>query len=1118
MALEVFISYSRGASATAARRLADELHAAGIESFLDVREIPFGAPFPATLADALLDARVVVVFAEAGYFERAWCVHELRLITAAWRAGDAAGLAGVIVALPAPGSDVGAAVAQLPPPLASASWPHAGQHETLVTLVADGVHAAPPTLRERLLAVNDATVATMRGGADVPLPWAEAATVTAAAAPVRQTAGMPSPRGAGLVGRARELWLLAHECVTARAFTPARQVVVRGLGGSGKSLLAAEFVARYAQRFFPAGVVWIDAEAGLTGLEDSCAQLWRLLAPSAPVPGAEEADPDRRRAALALALAERARDCIPAGRLLWVIDGLPETGRDDAGGLDAWCPLLRQATVLATTRRGDTLRGADATLTLGPLAAAAGVELLTRAPVDPGWMQPHEWDDVVRWAGSLPLVLALLREGLIDGSLALAELRAAPLTEPAAAAGRLMDALRGEVDDASLRGVSQAFELSLRALEHDPALAAAALRLALLAPVALPEALLHAVADAPTVGRLVRRGWMQPVTVEGTGRAYTLHRVPASALRERGGDLDAAFDAAFAAAFDGLARLFAAPAEVWRACRVEVHLDVLRRRFFARTQAPSAIALDAAARLAIAAVELDADGRRGARFLAAGLANAVGAGDAFVHALRGATADESPVAAARLPHVLQALPDSAAALDWMLQLLADPRPVVQWQAIVHAPPVDTLALPTLRAILRQPAPEADAPPARIYERCFSFQPFLRAGIALTDVISELMHVLVDGPPPARRRAARIAGDLITARGRDFRARGYTGQGLVRSLLQLAMVGLEDEPDIEPPEPELVVDLAEAAARGADPLDDAGWTMIRGLVDQAGPRGQLRAVQVARHYLRIASDSGQQPDLRVERDDEGGARFSVTLDGPRRLWPAAVVPQVIEWVLHLPPAPALEAARILTTDHNQGLVEAAPWVHAQLDAGAFEAVRRLADALRQVTPPTFINAPWWRGQALAGLGRDAQAVPDFEAVLQATPDFEPAREEAGLACWRLARARSGEHDFAGALPWLDRAAQWRPDDFNVHHQRALALYNLQRHDEAAAAAARTIEIDPQIGEAWFFRAIAVAALGRPLDAWPDLVEAARLAPDDERISGFKAQIENWMHANGHLPAG
>ena len=1114
MAPGVFISYSRGASATTARRLTDELQAAGIESFLDVREIPFGAPFPATLADALLDARVIVVFAEAGYFERPWCVHEMRLITAAWRAGDAAGLAGVIVALPAPGGDVGAAVAQLPPPLAAASWPHAGQHETLAMLVADAVRAALPTLRERLSAANDPTAATMRGGADVPLPWAEAATVAAAAAQVRQTAGMPSPRGDGLVGRARELWLLAHECVTARAFTPARHVVVRGLGGSGKSLLAAEFVARYAARFFPAGVVWVDAEAGPAGLDESCAQLWRLLAPSAPVPGAEEAEPGRRRAALALALAECARDCIPVGRLLWVIDDLPETGRDDAGGLDAWCPLLHQATVLATTRRGDTLRGADATLTLGPLPAAAGVELLTRAPVEPRWMLPHEWDDVVRWAGSLPLVLALLREGLIDGSLALAELKAAPRTEPAAAACRLMDALRGEVDDASLRGVSQAFELSLRALEREPALAAAALRLALLAPVALPEALLHAVADAPTVGRLVRRGWMQPVDVDEVGRAFTLHRVPASALRERGGNLDAAF----AAAFDGLARLFAAPAEVWRACRFEVHLDVLRRRFFARTQSPSAPALDAAARLAIAAVELDADGRRGARFLAAGLANAVGAGDAFVQALRGATPDEALAAAARLPHVLQALPDSAAALDWMLQLLADPRPVVQWQAIVHAPPVDSLALPTLRAILRQPAPEADAPQARIYEPCPSFQPFLRAGIALTDVIGELMRALVGGPPLARRRAARIAGDLITARGRDFQARGYRGQGLVRSLLKLAMVTPEVEPDIEPPEPELVVDLAEAAARGADPLDDAGWAMICGLVDQADPRTQLRAVQVARHYLRIASDSGQPPDLRVERDDEGGARFSVTLDGPRRLWPAAVVPQLIEWVLHLPPAPALEAARIVTTDHNQGLVETAPWVHVQLDAGAFEAVRRLADALQQVTPPTYINAPWWRAQALVGLGLDAEAVPDFEAVLQVTPDFAPARDEAGLACWRLGRARVGEQDFAGALPWLDRAAQWRPDDFNVHHLRALALYNLQRHDEAAAAAARTIEIDPQIGEAWFFRAIAVAALGRPLDAWPDLVEAARLAPDDERISGFKAQIENWMQANGHPPAG
>lgn len=105
---EVFISYARGASFAAAQRLEGDLRAADIDAFLDLREIPFGAAFPAVLTDALLDSRVVLVFADARYFERPWCVHELRLLTAAWRAGDAAGLEGVLVALPEQG-DIAAA-------------------------------------------------------------------------------------------------------------------------------------------------------------------------------------------------------------------------------------------------------------------------------------------------------------------------------------------------------------------------------------------------------------------------------------------------------------------------------------------------------------------------------------------------------------------------------------------------------------------------------------------------------------------------------------------------------------------------------------------------------------------------------------------------------------------------------------------------------------------------------------------------------------------------------------------------------------------------------------------------------------------------------------------------
>jgi tetratricopeptide (TPR) repeat protein len=1103
---DVFISYARGASAAAAQRLQGELRAVGIEAFLDVREIPFGAAFPAALADALLDARVVLVFADPRYFERTWCVHELRLLTAAWRAGDPAGLDGVLVALPEQG-DIPTATAQLPPPLAAASWPNAGQHEALARLVAERVRCGLPTQRQRLLALNDATVAPMRGGADVPLAWSDAAPAPTDPAPaISLAAGMPTPRGEGLIGRARDLWLLVHECITARAFTPARNVVVRGLGGGGKSLLAAEFVARYASRFFPAGVVWVEVEAGLAGLAQTCSVLWHAMAPAgAPTP---------QGADLFKALAALARARIPAGRLLWVVDGLPEPGQDAAAGIDAWCPLFHHATVLVTTRRGDTLRGADATLPLGPLAAAAGIELLTRAPVDRRWMEPEEWQEVVRWAGSLPLVLALLREGLVDGSLSIGELKSAPRAEPAATSAKLMQALQGEVDDDSLRGVAQAYGLSLCALEREPALAAAALRIALLAPVALTEALLEAMADSATVGKLVRRGWMQPVDTGTAGRAYTLHRVPASALRERGGD----FDAAFAGAFDGLARLFDASDEVWRASRTELQMDVVTRRFLGRAWAPAGSTLAAAERLALAAVLLPHEARRGARFLAAGLAAGTGAAERFVAVLRSHTPETDEAATAALPHILQAMPRSEQVMAWYAQLLADARPRVQRQAIVHAPVVEALTLPVLHAILRAPGPPPMAGTLDWgLDPWISFRPFLAARLLVRGTISELMHALVDGAPFARRRAARLLGELLAANGRDFVAGGYHGPGLVRTLLKFATLTREDEPEIEPPGEDLVVELAQAAARGPNPLDAASWACLCSVVDSAKPELLLRAVGIARHYLLAAMEGDPLTGLHVEHNDEGAVTISANLDGQRRPWPPQVVPQVIEWVLRLPVEPALEAARILTAGHNQGLVEAAAWVHDRLDRREFEPVFRLASALGRVTPDSFINAPWWRAEALVGLGRDEEAVPAFEAVLRVRPDFVPARDELGLACWRIGRGHAARHAFAAALPWFDRAAPLRPGDFNVFHQRALMLYNLGRYDEAALSASRATEIDPQIGEAWFFRAIAQVAAGRPPLAWPDLERAAQLAPDDERITGYMAEIEAWMRANGHLPA-
>ena len=64
MVADVFLSYARQATQTSADALSTALTAAGVSVFLDHEDIPDGTEIPDRLADALVGARVVVVFLE----------------------------------------------------------------------------------------------------------------------------------------------------------------------------------------------------------------------------------------------------------------------------------------------------------------------------------------------------------------------------------------------------------------------------------------------------------------------------------------------------------------------------------------------------------------------------------------------------------------------------------------------------------------------------------------------------------------------------------------------------------------------------------------------------------------------------------------------------------------------------------------------------------------------------------------------------------------------------------------------------------------------------------------------------------------------------------------------
>ena len=133
MAQPVFLSYARQASKEFAQQVYAKLGPE--QAFLDTEAIEHGDCFPGTLADAVLGARVVVIFANATYFRRWYCLRELKLallpfdvaVRRSWAAADQEVLVQatrhVVVVLP-PNHTENDELVNLPPQVRAVAWPH----------------------------------------------------------------------------------------------------------------------------------------------------------------------------------------------------------------------------------------------------------------------------------------------------------------------------------------------------------------------------------------------------------------------------------------------------------------------------------------------------------------------------------------------------------------------------------------------------------------------------------------------------------------------------------------------------------------------------------------------------------------------------------------------------------------------------------------------------------------------------------------------------------------------------------------------------------------------------------------------------------------------------------
>lgn len=344
---------------------------------------------------------------------------------------------------------------------------------------------------------------------------------------------IPYPRNQGFVGRDDELRQLDEWLAN-----PGAAVVVTGLGGVGKTQLAAEYAHRCdADRIgWPGGVHWVSmSEPG--HVASSVAALAPLLGIATDLPLSEQV------------LRVRQVWAAPTQRLL-VFDNC-----EDPALLKAWRPTSGGARVFVTARRTGWHRTVR-TFKLGELPRHAVLELLCRPRADEldipleRLMADPDADAICAHLGDLALAVHLAGAYLeqrpyLPFHAFLAELKTQPLDHAA------LTALDSDTPTEHLAHVAQTFALSFALLDNGEtdALARRILDIAAYCAPAEPiplELLRRAMMDdgQPTTDVALHRLVMVGLArYANEGRALTIHPLVAAYARRKQVDADSIADA-----------------------------------------------------------------------------------------------------------------------------------------------------------------------------------------------------------------------------------------------------------------------------------------------------------------------------------------------------------------------------------------------------------------------------------------------------------------------------------------------------------------------------------------------------------------------------------------------
>jgi tetratricopeptide (TPR) repeat protein len=458
----VFISYARRSSKEFAYALNSALIQTHQAAFLDTEDIAHGEQFPQKISDALLSAKVFVVFLDSIYFTRWLCLRELRTALAPFDAKlqssyysreqlDAT-LRHIVIALPEGAENI-SVLENLPATLRVTDWPKASETDKLVDLICSRLTDLTTSIGEQLESAEGRTLREML---------------------LSETA-LPSPKPLihphfprtfppslhdRFVGRADDLFRVQFALSTVRgepAHSAALTGAIQGGGGFGKTRLALEYVWRFGPSYYPGGLFWLTADQDRSGLDRQFHGMLRELRPETPEIHQFRQQARNAKNELGEALIENAHK----QPVLFVVDNLPEANEDSpVCSIEEYCPAIGAVTVLVTSRSRIAESYVRA-LPVDVLQRSSSIALLTEGTGVRKNLSESEWAKIAEWVGDLPLALEVLNSALKFRSISPRELLAKCYSESVTkAVDRQMKALRGQVPKDSLRGVTEALGIS----------------------------------------------------------------------------------------------------------------------------------------------------------------------------------------------------------------------------------------------------------------------------------------------------------------------------------------------------------------------------------------------------------------------------------------------------------------------------------------------------------------------------------------------------------------------------------------------------------------------------------------------------------------------------------